>query len=185
MAGIPALFFTYALGRMKGVRSVVFTATCGDVARSFLGVAEAVQVLRALAAAQPWLRLARMQAGVQQVGVMPTGGFSPQPPPGAAAAGCYGSADQTGSSPPRLQVLAAVAAAGWQDRMVASLFSSPVIITYVDPDNVQLAQSTDNRLLPRVGENVRLGRTPYVVERIGYDIPADTVERVWIVCRPA
>ena len=86
---------------------------------------------------------------------------------------------------PRLEVLAAVAAAGWQDRMVASLFSSPVIITYVDPDNVQLAQSTDNRLLPRVGENVRLGRTPYVVERIGYDIPADTVERVWIVCRPA
>jgi hypothetical protein len=69
--------------------------------------------------------------------------------------------------------------------MVASLFSNPVIITYVDPDNVQLAQSTDNRLLPRIGENVRLGRTPYVVERIGYDIPTDTVERVWIVCRPA
>jgi hypothetical protein len=93
---------------------------------------------------------------------------------------------EPGANPfPRLEVLAAVAAAGWQDRMVASLFSSPVIITYVDPDNVQLAQSTDNRLLPRIGENVRLGRTPYVVERIGYDIPAGTVERVWIVCRPA
>jgi len=69
--------------------------------------------------------------------------------------------------------------------MVASLFSNAVLINYVDRDNVQLAQSTDNRLLPRVGENGRLGRTPYVVERIGYDIPADTVEQVWIVCRPA
>jgi hypothetical protein len=78
-----------------------------------------------------------------------------------------------------------VRATGWQDRMVASLFSNPVIIPYVDQDNVQLAQSTDNRLLPRVGENVRLGRAPYVVERIGYDIPSGTVERVWIVCRPA
>jgi hypothetical protein len=76
-------------------------------------------------------------------------------------------------------------ATDWQDRKVASLFSNPVTITYVDPDNVQLAQSTDNRLLPRIGENVRLGRTPYVVERIGYDIPTDAVERVWIVCRPA
>jgi hypothetical protein len=74
---------------------------------------------------------------------------------------------------------------GWQDRIVASLFSNSMIITYVDRDNVQLAQSTDTRLLPRVGENVRLGRTPYVVERIGYDIPTDTVEQVWIVCRPA
>jgi hypothetical protein len=82
-------------------------------------------------------------------------------------------------------ILVAVRATGWQDRIVASLFSNPVIITYVDPDNVQLAQSTDNRLLPRAGENVRLGRTPYVVERIGYDIPAGTVERVWIVCRLA
>jgi hypothetical protein len=69
--------------------------------------------------------------------------------------------------------------------MVASFFSTPVLINYVDADNVQLAQSTDNRLLPRVGENVRLGKTPYVVERIGYDIPAGDVERVWIVLRPA
>jgi hypothetical protein len=87
--------------------------------------------------------------------------------------------------PSPVKVLAAARATDWQDRTVASLFSNPVIITYVDPDNAQLAQSTDDRLLPRVGENVRLGRTPYVVERIGYDIPTDTVERVWIVCRPA
>jgi hypothetical protein len=31
--------FTYVLSRMKGVRSIVFTASRGDVARSFLGVA--------------------------------------------------------------------------------------------------------------------------------------------------
>jgi hypothetical protein len=92
---------------------------------------------------------------------------------------------EPGANPSPMEVLAAVRATDWQDRTVASLFSNPVIITYVDPDNVQLAQSTDDRLLPRVGENVRLGLTPYVVERIGYDIPTDTVERVWIVCRPA
>jgi hypothetical protein len=63
--------FTYVLSRMKGVRSVVFTATRGDVARSFLGVAGTEEVLRALAAAQPWLRLARMQAEAQQVGFLP------------------------------------------------------------------------------------------------------------------
>ena len=101
----------------------------------------------------------------------------------------YGIATQSDGEPGAnrspVKVLAAVRATDWQDRTVASLFSNPVIITYVDADNVQLAQSTDDRLLPRIGENVRLGRTPYVVERIGYDIPTDTVERVWIVCRPA
>lgn len=91
----------------------------------------------------------------------------------------------TEGEPPAGGVRVIAAASDWQDRMVASLFSKPVIITYVDPDNVHLAESTDTRLLPRVGENVRLGRKPYLVERVGYDIPADTVERVWIVCRPA
>lgn len=92
---------------------------------------------------------------------------------------------EPGANPFPVEFRPAVRATDWQDRTVASLFSNPVIITYVDPDNVQLAQSTDDRLLPRIGENVRLGRTPYLVERIGYDIPTDTVERVWIVCRPA
>src|SRR5262249_26074631 len=31
--------FTYMLSRMKGVRAIVFTATRGDAARSFLGIA--------------------------------------------------------------------------------------------------------------------------------------------------
>jgi hypothetical protein len=104
---------------------------------------------------------------------------------GAAGEGVLVVDAEPGASPFPAAGLAAVRATDWQDRMVVSLFSNPVIITYVDPDNVQLAQSTDDRLLPRVGENVRLGRTPYVVERIGYDIPAGNVERVWIVCRPA
>jgi hypothetical protein len=105
---------------------------------------------------------------------------------GAVAGECVLVVDgEPGADPSPAEVLAAVRVPDWQDRVVASLFSNPVIITYVDPDNVQLARSTDDRLLPRVGENVRLGRTPYVVERIGYDIPTDSVERVWIVCRPA
>src|SRR5882724_7239645 len=77
--------------------------------------------------------------------------------------GCLSSTTNRARIPSPVEVLAAVRATDWQDRMVANLFSNPVIITYVDPDNVQLAQSTDNRLLPRGGENVRLGRTPYVV----------------------
>ena len=66
-----------------------------------------------------------------------------------------------------------------------SLFRDPVIVTYVDADNTELASSTVTDLLPRVGENIRLGRVPYLVERIGYDMPKDAIERVWVVCRPA
>ncbi len=68
---------------------------------------------------------------------------------------------------------------------MASLFSDPVVVTYVDEDNNELLTTVDSDLVPRVGENVRLGRTPYVVERVGYDIPKDKTTKVWIVCRPA
>jgi hypothetical protein len=68
---------------------------------------------------------------------------------------------------------------------VPSLFRDPVVVTYVDPDDNELAVSTDTALLPRVGENVRIGKQPYIVERIGYDMPKTVIERVWIVCRPA
>jgi hypothetical protein len=68
---------------------------------------------------------------------------------------------------------------------VPSLFRDPVVVTYVDPDDNELASTTYADLLPRVGENIRIGRTPYVVERIGYDMPDKSIERVWIVCRPA
>jgi hypothetical protein len=58
-------------------------------------------------------------------------------------------------------------------------------MTFIDADNRQLAQVTDAELVPRVGENVRLADVPYVVERVGYDIPGKSIERVWVVCRPA
>lgn len=80
--------FTYVLSRMKGVRVIVFTATRGDVARSFLGVARTEEILRALAAAEPWLRLARMQVEAQQVGPLPTSALLPkQPDPSASISG--------------------------------------------------------------------------------------------------
>jgi hypothetical protein len=66
-----------------------------------------------------------------------------------------------------------------------SLFRDPVVVTYVDADDNELAVSTDTELLPRVGENIRIRNQPYVVERIGYDMPRTTIERVWVVCRPA
>ena len=58
-------------------------------------------------------------------------------------------------------------------------------MTFIDEDNRELAHLTDTTFVPRVGENVRLARVPYVVERVGYDIPERSVERIWIVCRPA
>jgi hypothetical protein len=76
--------FTYVLSRMKDVRSIVFTATRGDVARSFLGVAGTEELLRALADAEPWLRLARRQVEAKQLGVLPPQGIPPQPPLPAA-----------------------------------------------------------------------------------------------------
>jgi hypothetical protein len=68
---------------------------------------------------------------------------------------------------------------------VPSIFRDPIVVTYVDADNNELAVTAHGDLLPRVGENIRIGRTPYVVERIGYDLPKDTITKVWVVCRPA
>jgi hypothetical protein len=67
---------------------------------------------------------------------------------------------------------------------VPSLFRDPIVVTYVDPDENQLAVTAYGDLLPRVGENVRIAAKPYVVERIGYDLPDQTITRVWVVCRP-
>ncbi len=68
---------------------------------------------------------------------------------------------------------------------MASIFRNPTTITFIDEDNTELAHVTDTEIVPRVGENVRLARVPYVVERIGYDIPDKSVERIWVVCRRA
>ena len=66
-----------------------------------------------------------------------------------------------------------------------SLFRDPVVVTYVDESDAELAVTTYGDLLPRVGENIRIGRMPYVVVRVGYDLPEQTITRVWVVCRPA
>ena len=68
---------------------------------------------------------------------------------------------------------------------MAGLFSDPIPVTYVDPDNNVIATSWERSFLPRAGENVRIAGAPYLVERVGYDLPRDTIERVWIVLRPA
>jgi len=68
---------------------------------------------------------------------------------------------------------------------VTSLFRDPVPVTYVDPDNNEIATSWDRSVIPRAGENVRIAGVPYVVERVGYDLPSDKIERVWIVLRRA
>jgi hypothetical protein len=67
---------------------------------------------------------------------------------------------------------------------VPPLFRDPVLVTYIDQDDNELAVSTDVGLLPRVGENIRIGKQPYLVERVGYDMPQTAIERVWVVCRP-
>ena len=68
---------------------------------------------------------------------------------------------------------------------MASIFRDPVVLTFVDAGNRELLRLANPTAIPRVGENVRLAGVPHVVERVGYDIPGDAIERIWVVCRPA
>jgi hypothetical protein len=68
---------------------------------------------------------------------------------------------------------------------VAGLFREQVAVTYVDPDNNEIATSWEISPLPRAGENVRIAGAPYVVERVGYDMPKDKIERIWIILHRA
>ena len=68
---------------------------------------------------------------------------------------------------------------------MASIWRNPTVMVFIDEDNRELANLVDTTFVPRVGENVRLAMIPYVVQRVGYDIPEKSVERIWIVCRPA
>ena len=68
---------------------------------------------------------------------------------------------------------------------MSSLFRDPVPVTFVDADNTEIATSWERSFLPRTGEHVRIAGVPYLVERVGYDLPRDKIERVWIVLRPA
>jgi hypothetical protein len=67
---------------------------------------------------------------------------------------------------------------------VPLIWRNALNMTFIDLDNNELAHVSDTDFIPRVGENVRLADVPYVVERVGYDVPDKTVDRVWVVCRP-
>ncbi|MGW3151852.1 hypothetical protein ACWDG1_46150 [Streptomyces sp. NPDC001177] len=125
--------FTYLLSRMKGVRSVVFVATRGDVARYFLGVAESEELLRALAATQPWLRAAQLQAEADQVGPLPDPAEYSQPaPPNILVA-----------TPPNVSVSGDIDE-WWQRTRVNShpLYTDPLYIPRRFVELVQWAQPT-------------------------------------------
>jgi hypothetical protein len=66
---------------------------------------------------------------------------------------------------------------------VAALFRTPVVVVFVDEDNQELARVRDAPFVPRVGENVRLNGAPYLVERVGYDVPAEEIEKAFVVCQ--
>jgi hypothetical protein len=66
---------------------------------------------------------------------------------------------------------------------VPSIFRDPVLVHYVDEAEAELTVTASADLLPRVGENIRIAKTPYVVVRIGYDLPEHAITAVWVVCR--
>jgi hypothetical protein len=68
---------------------------------------------------------------------------------------------------------------------MVGLFGEQIAVTYIDPDNHEIATSWGSSPVPRAGENVRIAGVPYLVERVGYDLPEDKIERIWIVLRPA
>jgi hypothetical protein len=67
---------------------------------------------------------------------------------------------------------------------VPSLFRDPILVTYIDESDAEIAAVPYTELLPRVGENIRIRKTPYVVVRVGYDLPEQAITHVWVVCRP-
>jgi len=72
--------FTYLLGRLKGVRAVVFVATRGDTNKVFLGVAHADDLLRVLAENSPRFRVARLQAVAEAAGRLTPDSTNPATP---------------------------------------------------------------------------------------------------------
>lgn len=124
--------FTYLLSRMKGVRSVVFVATRGDVARYFLGIADSEKLLRTLAATQPWLRAAQLQAEADQVGPLPDpADYSRPSPPNSSAV------------PPPNVSLSGDIDEWWQRTRGNSLYTDPLDIPRRFVQLVQWAQPTD------------------------------------------
>jgi hypothetical protein len=67
---------------------------------------------------------------------------------------------------------------------VAALFRTPPTLVFTDEDNRELAVVADPQFVPARGDNVRLHGRPYLVDRVGYDIPDKEIERIFVVCRP-
>lgn len=68
--------------------------------------------------------------------------------------------------------------------MAATFFRDPVVLVFVDEGERELARVTTPAFVPRVGENVRLGRVPHVVVRVGYDIPDNAITSIVVMCAP-
>jgi hypothetical protein len=66
---------------------------------------------------------------------------------------------------------------------MAALFRDPTVLVFVDEDNREFARITNASAVPRAGENIRLKDVPYLVERVGYDIPDDQIEKIYVVCQ--
>ena len=67
---------------------------------------------------------------------------------------------------------------------MASFWRDALVVTFVDEDNRELGRVTNPPVVPRVGENVRLDRVPYVVDRVGHDVTGSDISAIWVVCRP-
>jgi hypothetical protein len=67
---------------------------------------------------------------------------------------------------------------------VAALFRTLPTLVFTDEDNRELAVVADTHVVPARGDNVRLHGRPYLVDRVGYDIPDKEIERIFVVCRP-
>ena len=61
------------------------------------------------------------------------------------------------------------------------IFRTPTALVFVDADQRELGRVPDASIVPRVGENVRLREVPYLVERVGYDIVANELVRIFVV----
>jgi len=64
---------------------------------------------------------------------------------------------------------------------VPGIFRNPMAVIFVDLDQRELGRIDDARIVPRVGENVRLRDVPYRVERVGYDVMEREFVSVFVV----
>ena len=68
---------------------------------------------------------------------------------------------------------------------MAGLFKTLPTLVFTDEDNRELAVVADATVVPARGDNLRLHGRPYLVDRVGYDIPDKEIERIFVVCTPA